>query len=842
MVYRRRFSTLTAATGLSVLLSLASSHASLSPVVAETGRISFSIDGVGSNDPTGGDVDVLKPPGATVRRAFIACAAVCCGSEIPDGGVSIAGVSVSWDANVSNGIFPGNTFADVTSALKPTIDNATAGRLSFHVVETDTFAVDGCALGVIFDDPSQSRDRSVSVLFGGQATGGDSFTIALSRPLDLSDPATNADMGLGISFGAQDQSGAGGSHLCGTQSGMDSQIDVNGVRLTSCAGNADDGVGSIANGMLLTVGGLDDANANPFDAMQRAADGGLPRVSDDELYTLKPFVRSGDTIITVNTINPSSDDNIVLAYFVTLPPAVVGQGIVLTPEVATNPLGTQHAVVARVFDDHGQAVVGKSVTFTVLTGPNAGLVAVQVTDGSGQASFTFRGDAAGTDTIQATFLDSNMVLRRSNIATKTWEQQTVRKVVAGTGARPSEPTSEEREVDGALRARFPLGAVFFIGLTDSDDVGVDARFTLEQQQVAPVLTGPSLFPNSVVVAFGEDATSELKFFQALHLGTAKLTITPADGSAAVVLTIEINRPRALGSTHAEVDTSLSEIGHRRGIPPQMLKGQIQRESDFVPVAYRYEPLTVDYSYISRGQNLRTSAPYNLYRLKTSDGLAQGVKIVDADISPRSRFCIRRDRQIRSILPTDTVVSTREIYEMNDLNAPMNPLCRREHWSDCSGCDPQLARSIGDNPKLLEFTAQTPLAASYGYLQILYSTADKPMRWVGVSGARNPSLLFDTEDNLRNGGGSLDLGSGYLRRVLGVANTGIDPGNPTFCGRAFCGRTVGGPLPLGSSCDLEAVFRRAFNYYNHGGATGMYGAVVLTNACRYPPQQATSIFP
>ena len=127
------------------------------------------------------------------------------------------------------------------------------------------------------------------------------------------------DFSLGISYGHQPTS-------------QYSQIDVNGVRLTTSAGGEDDG--QSVNGALLTVGGLDDSNVNPPDPYTTGVYG--PNY-DDELYNLLPFVSDGDVTITVYTINPSDDDNIFFsAMFLGSTTAWVGPNFVI-PEY---PLGS----------------------------------------------------------------------------------------------------------------------------------------------------------------------------------------------------------------------------------------------------------------------------------------------------------------------------------------------------------------------------------------------------------------------------------------------------------------------------------------------------------------------
>jgi len=184
--------------------------------------------------------------------------------------------------------------------------------------------------------------------------------------------------------------------------------------MTSSAGGEDDG--EQANGALITAGGIGDSNTNPPDP------NGDPTSAryDDELYDLKPFVNTGDTLINVHTINPSNDDNIMFAGLLVSGAAVVGEGAILTPVSATNPVGSSHTVTATLVTDLGDPIVGRNVDFDVLTGPNAGTNGSAITDINGQATFTYTGYVVGTDTIQASFLNSQNVTIYSNIVTKDW--------------------------------------------------------------------------------------------------------------------------------------------------------------------------------------------------------------------------------------------------------------------------------------------------------------------------------------------------------------------------------------------------------------------------------------
>lgn len=97
----------------------------------------------------------------------------------------------------------------------------------------------------------------------------------------------------------------------------------------------------------------------------------------------------------------------------------------LSPESATNPVGTSHELTAVVTTDDpapDTPVVGTEVSFSVIDGPHAGTSGTAVTDGAGTATFSYTGTAVGTDTIEATFIDSSERTQRSNRVTKTWEE------------------------------------------------------------------------------------------------------------------------------------------------------------------------------------------------------------------------------------------------------------------------------------------------------------------------------------------------------------------------------------------------------------------------------------
>lgn len=326
------------------------------------------------------------------------------GYRLSAGDIKIDGANFVWSIETSSSISSWNYWGDVTSLVKSKIDVAPAGRVDFTITESsNTYNIDGELLAVIFDDPAQTTDNTVVLLFGAQAVGGDTFHIGLASPLTASNLVNPLEMSLGISFGFQ-------------PAGQYSLVNVNGQRMTTSAGGQDDGQPS--NGALLTVGGLDDSNANPANAY--ATDTNGPR-SDDELYNLNPFVTVGDTTINVYTQNPSNDDNIFFAALnLQATTAVVGEGILLAPPAATNIIGSPHTLTATLQDTNGAPIISRTVTFTITSGPNAGTTTTATSDTNGQATFTYTSSIGGTDSIKASFVNNQGQTVDSNTVTKLW--------------------------------------------------------------------------------------------------------------------------------------------------------------------------------------------------------------------------------------------------------------------------------------------------------------------------------------------------------------------------------------------------------------------------------------
>jgi hypothetical protein len=335
------------------------------------------------------------------------------GYTIKGGDISLDGTSIFFTDVLSNSISSFSYWTDISTLVRPKLNSAPAGIVNFTISELPsiTTLIDGEILAVVWDDPT-AAPTTVTLMFGAQSTTGDSFTVTLAQPVDKSNPATVLDMSLGISYGFQP---AGQFSIL--------QIGVNNQRISTSAGGQDDGTG--ANGALITVGGIGDLNDNPPDPFATdqtcmGAFGPAPRC-DDELYNLLPFVADGSTSFTVNTVNPSNDDNIFFAAIILGGnTAVVGEGVLLTPASASAPVGATQSVTAHVQSSTGAPIQGRQVTFKVVSGPNVGLTGSATTNASGDAVLTYGSSLAGTDSINASMINSSSVLQFSNVVTRTW--------------------------------------------------------------------------------------------------------------------------------------------------------------------------------------------------------------------------------------------------------------------------------------------------------------------------------------------------------------------------------------------------------------------------------------
>jgi Bacterial Ig-like domain (group 1) len=424
----RRFGIAAVVSSAFLLVAVPSAMAGLTPFYSASGAVSLSQNGYASNSNPITNPIVKPSAGATVRAAFLFAAATPF-VPIPDSGsITLDGTPITFTDTAVTSSFGNQTReADVTSIVKPIIDAAPAGNVNQTITEDPsiTDGLDGEILAVVFNDPSVANN-SIALLYGTQNTNGDTFHVAFAQPIDLS--TQSIQFALGISFSFENFG-----------SDQYSLVDLNGTppdpsnptagpdpaRLTTSAGGEDDATPPCdEDGCLLTVGGVGDSPTNPTDPFALPSDCTMPMAwrCDDELYTLgAPYVKNGDTSLSVYTLNPSANDDVLYSSFVFKGlAAVVGEGITLAPPSQTHNTGDTATVNAHVQDDNGNPISGRAVTFKVTAGPNAGKTGTATTNASGNASFSYTSTATGTDTVEASFVDDSGNTKTSNDVTVTW--------------------------------------------------------------------------------------------------------------------------------------------------------------------------------------------------------------------------------------------------------------------------------------------------------------------------------------------------------------------------------------------------------------------------------------
>ncbi len=344
------------------------------------GRGGVSTDGLGQAGG-GGTIQAEVPAGSTVEQAYL-YGTYQQGNDNP----AEADRTISMDGTnhilALLGPDPSNNLAtargDVTSQVKTKVGGG--GGITDFVIDNDPGPLDGVALVVIYSNPSLPV-TTIAVLDGESAFAGDQFSFNFSTPLEVDRPGFSATLAVGSGYSYQGVDG----HACG--GGQTSLIDVNDQRVSSCAGNYDDGAG--ANGSLITVGGVGDSIDNP-DPL--ATDTG----TDDELYDLVPFLKNGDPSITVKTQNPSSDDNLFLAVLkVTQETGAQKTVPVAQPDSVTAVSGQPKGIDVLANDTDPDNLLVPS-TVSIFTPPTHGTAGPNG-DGSGQVIYTSNAGYVGTD-------------------------------------------------------------------------------------------------------------------------------------------------------------------------------------------------------------------------------------------------------------------------------------------------------------------------------------------------------------------------------------------------------------------------------------------------------------
>lgn len=254
----------------------------------------ISVDAWGGS--SSGLIQSDVPAGSTVLAAFLYSSDVWGGGTAGDVTLASTFLSSASGTLLTPNSNPVNTMLyNVTDIVKPIIE-AGSGVID-HTISESGYS-DGEVLAVIYSNASTIGNTAI-IMDGELSTTGDSTTLGFDSPYVSGDLFVS----LGISYSYGD--------------GQYTEVDITtdsttDRRLSSAAGGNDDGGFIAADGALITAGGVGDDPANPANPFARGDD------YDDELYNLalgnsvdtSPFINSGDTFLTLDTVNPSNDDNV----------------------------------------------------------------------------------------------------------------------------------------------------------------------------------------------------------------------------------------------------------------------------------------------------------------------------------------------------------------------------------------------------------------------------------------------------------------------------------------------------------------------------------------------------
>ena len=292
-------SSLLTATMLAGFAVAGPAHASLSVLQTFTGSADVTTDGCGSLGPTCTLQSVI-PVGSTIQSAYL-YSSTYNASTNPNGttlqtGVAAAIAPTFTALGVADGFLQAWR-ADVTSYVQA---NMALGGATLTANEGgQSSIIDGEGLVVTYTNPSLPT-HTIFILDGFSASGGDTSHIVFN-PLPVGFTA-QMEIGDGFSFDGPDPNNP-------TNSDQVSTITANGTTLTNVAGHCDDDQdATCANGNLITVGAVNaGSDSDPFTPFPNPAIG-----DDHEHYDLSNVLSAGDTSLTLDTNNPSNNDNIFL--------------------------------------------------------------------------------------------------------------------------------------------------------------------------------------------------------------------------------------------------------------------------------------------------------------------------------------------------------------------------------------------------------------------------------------------------------------------------------------------------------------------------------------------------
>ncbi|MEW6509305.1 MAG: hypothetical protein AB1432_16360, partial [Bacteroidota bacterium] len=242
--------------------------------------------------------------------------------------------------------------------------------------------------------------------------------------------------------------------------------------------------------------------------------------------------------------------------------------------------------------------------------------------------------------------------------------------------------------------------------------------------------------------------------------------------------LKVGKPGKLGNSYNDsrdvfhntisIDNICIEAGGKNGIPPQVIKGQMQKETDFKN-AYRYEPF-VDISYQSNDEiKKELFDSYDYFTVASTNMGTINIPSSHTNVSPISYpnqpkkigdffveniwKYIQRPNNDNSNLPkvvgsetkkTGNLTETlREIYDESVNNKEKNPLNK--------AVDSLKKYVKSDSFKVRNMYAQTRIIASYGMLQqTFYDAHYKKLAGFSVSNSnQTPELLNEKDYSMKS---------------------------------------------------------------------------------------------
>jgi hypothetical protein len=448
-----------------------------------------------------------------------------------------------------------------------------------------------------------------------------------------------------------------------------------------------------------------------------------------------------------------------------------------------------------------------------------------------------------------------------------------------------------------VTAELPLGARFDLAYERRDANGkwndISSGVEVTDEAVTPRLPATlndysptigdgyiPLFAGTVLFPFDLTHSGTKKTFQVVHKGDAKLHVKPDDAKPdddPIAFSVSITDPVSLGVLNAAIpahpgatnagrvvyyDTEIVRRAHRSGIPPQWLKAQIDNETGdsnarlFSPYSFRYEPYTRDRRIIQQPGFLTKSLPPPVFKGNAStevygdfalpsghslcgNGIGRCPSDIDDFAPPNIRQYLYCVNGMKLVVPRFGTYPTARQYILGNprewpAKADPTPQLACGTVLSTSGGKSHAVRSVQD---VMNFTAQTALASSFGLMQAIPSDVmGEPFYWSGFSGLHNPSFLFDTDQNISRGvdtdtrgdvrGGASSLKFGTMRDV--------------WLYRALRGGVDDSPEAFATSADFDDQLANALDLYNGGGAG--YGQEVVDRLPPYTPQRRhSSIF-